>query len=304
MNTSFAPTSCGLSLDTSESSFGELQRCDPAITTTESLRQRMSEEGYLYLPGLLDREEVLNARRYITEKLQAAGQLDPNYPVFDAAAIPGSTLKFKPEFTVGNQALAKVLYSGSMIEFFTRFLGGPILHFNYTWLRTISPGVGTAPHCDIVYMGRGTKALYTTWVPLGDISYDIGGLMILEKSHLQAARLRRYLESDVDTYCDNLPANDPKAKRKEGWAKGGALTQNPVTLRSKLGGRWLSSEYRAGDALVFPMHTVHASLDNHSPYFRISSDSRYQLASEPADERWVGPNPIGHSDAGKRSKIC
>jgi len=52
------------------------------------------------------------------------------------------------------------------------------------------------------------------------------------------------------------------------------------------------------------MQTIPSSLDNQSPYFRISSDSRYQLATEPADERWIGPNPVGHSDAGKRGKIC
>lgn len=304
MLTSLPITSCGFSLDTSDDCFGELHRTEASIVDADTLRQRMKAEGYLYLPGLLDREDVLNARRYIIDRLNEGGLLNPNYPAFEAVAAPGAALTLKPDWTKDNSALMKTLYSGAMIEFFTRFLGGEILHFDFTWLRTIAPGRGTLPHCDIVYMGRGTKALYTAWVPLGDITYDIGGLMILEKSHLQADKLRRYLESDVDTQCSNLPADDPKAKRLDGWAKGGALTQNPVTLRNRLGGRWLSSEFRAGDALIFPMNTVHASLDNQSPCFRISSDSRYQLASEPADERWIGANPIGHSSAGKRGRIC
>ena len=44
------------------------------------------------------------------------------------------------------------------------------------------------------------------------------------------------------------------------------------------------------------MDTVHAALDNLSEVnrCRLSSDSRYQLASEPADERWNGHNPIAH----------
>jgi ectoine hydroxylase-related dioxygenase (phytanoyl-CoA dioxygenase family) len=66
----------------------------------------------------------------------------------------------------------------------------------------------------------------------------------------------------------------------------------------------LTSEYRAGDALIFSMFTVHASLDNRSNRIRLSSDSRYQPASALADERWVGPNPIAHGQAGKRGKIC
>ena len=52
------------------------------------------------------------------------------------------------------------------------------------------------------------------------------------------------------------------------------------------------------------MHAVHASLDNPSGHVRLSSDSRYQPASEPADERLIGENPIGHSTAGKRWRIC
>lgn len=297
-------TSCGHVLNTSSACFGLLQSSHAIVENSDALADRMAEDGYLYMPGLLDREEVLNARRFATRKLEAQMQLDPCSLPFDAVADPSSTLKFDPGLAQENTPLMKVLYSGPLTDFFTRLLGGPIRHFDFTWFRAISPGRGTNPHCDTVYMGRGTKQLYTAWVPLGDITFEIGGLMILEQSHRHAGKLKRYLESDVDTYCSNLPPNSSEAKRKNGWAKGGALTDNPVTLQKKLGGRWLTEEFRAGDALIFPMNTIHASLDNQSRYFRLSSDSRYQLASEPIDERWVGPNIIGHSDAGKRGKIC
>ena len=72
------------------------------------------------------------------------------------------------------------------------------------------------------------------------------------------------------------------------------MTSNPVALRQKLGGRWLTTDFKAGDVLSFSMGTVHASLDNHSKQIRPSTDSRYQLASEPVDERWVGPPPASH----------
>jgi hypothetical protein len=50
------------------------------------------------------------------------------------------------------------------------------------------------------------------------------------------------------------------------------------------------------------MFTLHCSLDNQSPVnrIRLSSDSRYQLASEPADERWIGADPIAHGPAAQR----
>ncbi len=61
--------------------------------------------------------------------------------------------------------------------------------------------------------------------------------------------------------------------------------------------------YETGDVLIFGMFTVHASLDNCTDRIRLSTDTRYQLASEPIDERWVGEVP-GHSEGGKRGKIC
>ena len=71
-----------------------------------------------------------------------------------------------------------------------------------------------------------------------------------------------------------------------------------------MGGRWLTAEYRMGDSLALSMHTMHASPDNHTDQIRLSSDSRYQLASEPADDRWVGENPPLHGIRAHRGMIC
>jgi ectoine hydroxylase-related dioxygenase (phytanoyl-CoA dioxygenase family) len=181
-----------------------------------------------------------------------------------------------------------------------------VRHFDNTWLRAVPGGAqGTYPHCDVVYMGRGTADLYTAWTPLGDVSWDLGGLMILEGSHRLTAKLKGYLKRDVDVYCSNRPdAVEIEAGQKMWQDWDGRLSSNPVRLREKLGGRWLSTSFAAGDVLVFGIATVHASLDNHSPCFRLSSDSRYQRASEPVDERWIGVNPVGHGPGGKKGKIC
>jgi hypothetical protein len=53
------------------------------------------------------------------------------------------------------------------------------------------------------------------------------------------------------------------------------------------------------------MFLVHASLDNRTANrLRLSSDCRYQRASEPVDDRWVGAQPPGHGTAGKRGRVC
>jgi hypothetical protein len=295
-------TSLGFELDMP--AFGPLRDSSPILRDAEALRQRMKEDGYLYLPGALDRDEVLAARLDLCQQLEAEGNLDPSRPVMEAVAIEGLKLHFKPDLAAKCQPLKKVVYDGLMMEFFTRFLGGPVRHYDFTWLRAIAPGLGTPPHYDVVYMGRGTKNLYTAWTPLGDVDFDLGGLMILENSHLNERIKNTYGTKDVDTFCSNKPDAELYAAGTKWW--NGWLSANPVSLRKMkdLGGRWLSAEFRAGDVLVFSMFTIHASLDNHSNRIRLSSDTRYQLASEPVDERWVGPNPPAHGKAGKRGRIC
>src|SRR5258708_412349 len=67
----------------------------------------------------------------------------------------------------------------------------------------------------------------------------------------------------------------------------GKLGKDPVNLRKKLGGRWLTAEFEAGDMVTFCMTLVHGSLDNQTDQIRLSSDSRYQLATEAVDDRWI-----------------
>jgi ectoine hydroxylase-related dioxygenase (phytanoyl-CoA dioxygenase family) len=59
----------------------------------------------------------------------------------------------------------------------------------------------------------------------------------------------------------------------------------------------------AGDALIFGMFTMHGSLTNTTDRYRISVDTRYQLASEPVDERWIGKKPKGHYAWGKGKTV-
>ena len=211
---------------------------------------------------------------------------------------------FKPELTNNNPAVQNLLYAGRLPNFYRAFYGEEISHYDFTWLRAIGPGKGTNPHCDLPYMGRGTHRHMTCWLPYGDISFELGGLMVLEGSHQRMDLLEKYVYRDVDTYCENKPQQADAAKAGK-WAFTGTLSHNPPMVRDKFGGRWLTAEFQPGDFITFGMFLVHASLDNRTTNrLRISSDSRYQRASEPIDERWVGLNPPGHTTAGKRGRIC
>ncbi len=295
--------SCGHKLDDSDSAVGLLDSPCDASSSREQLQHYMAQDGYLFLRGCLDKDEVLNARRNILTQLAAEGQLDPSAPLMYGRPKPGIKLYFQPELAQkNNPPLQDLLYrpQGRLMQFFSSFLGGEVRHFDFTWLRCLSPGPGTPSHCDIVYMGRGTRKLYTAWVPLGDVGFEMGGLMVLEGSHKNERLHATYGQRDVDTYCSNRSHDQARTSTgQNGW-----LSEDPNRIRQSLGGRWLTAEYKAGDVVIFCMDLVHGGIDNRSDRLRISSDSRYQLASEPADERWIGENPPGHSAAGKRGKIC
>lgn len=296
-------TAQGLTLDRSPECLGELRRSSEAVADTAELRRRLAEDGYLFLPGFLAPAAVWDARRSVTDRLHAEGLTDPAHPADLAVSPADSRMAFMPELSHDNPALHRLLYEGRLMEFYQRLLGGPVRHYDYTWMRVVAPGPGTKPHGDVVFMGRGTHDLYTAWVPLGDADFTLGGLMVLEGSHRLSQIRGDYARRDVDAYCENVDG-EPEYAREHGWRWDGSLSDNPVQLREQLGGRWLTTEFRAGDLLTFSIYLVHASLDNQSTRFRLSSDSRYQLATAAIDERWIGEAPVGHGPGGKRGLIC
>ena len=294
----------GKRLPETAEALGELRDSSDVANDVDALRARMEEDGYVFLRNYLDRDKVLAARREVLERIASEGGLDPDAPLMDGVLREGMSIRFDPKRTRNSRDLKSLVFDGEMMGFFTGFLGGEVRHLDYIWLRSVAPGRGTAPHGDSVFMNRGTTRLYTAWTPLGDIDRKLGGLIILENSHKLDHIKNDYGQRDVDTYCDDDPnAEEYLATGKQAW--NGQLSDDPVELREQLGGRWLTADFQPGDVLVFTMFTLHASLDNQSSNrIRLSTDTRYQLASEPVDERWIGEDPIAHGPNAKKEIIC
>jgi len=290
----------------------EMDHVEPMIDSTPllgdmpAIRERMNEHGYVYLPGYLGRERVLKARRTICERLFQLGLLDPSRDPMDAVPHPTG---FNNNFSGGRldqmfadpSAIEDVLYAGPMMSFFREFLSADVRHYDFTWMRQVHPGPATTIHSDVVYMGRGTHQLYTAWTPMGDNTFDLGGLIMLDGSHDHDGLRKKYWSHDVDSFCEN------KSDKRDAWAKkhrGGGLHGHANQLRRSLGGKWVTSDYRAGDVVIFNIYTVHGGTDNRSKVLRLSTDTRYQRASEAIDERWIGEKPPAHGPNGKRGLIC
>jgi len=300
----------GKPMDTEPDSFGELRSSADAIDDFDALRARFEADGYLYLPRLLDVDTLTAARLTMLEALADLDFIDTRYPLREGVAKRECNVSAREMagLSKNNEALRQVLFSGPMKAFYEKFLGGPVRPLDFTWCRVKSSGSETAtnPHYDIVFMGRGTKNLYTSWTPLGDIPREMGGLMILENSHRLEEIKANYGQSDVDIYCTNEPDLHESETGRRRWQGSGTGTYatDAIALREELNSRWLTTDYELGDLLVFSMYTMHASMDNLTNRLRLSTDTRYQLASEPVDERWIGDNPIAHGPGAKKGIIC
>lgn len=279
---------------------GFLRDSRDALGDFKELRARFQKDGYLFLSGYLDRETILAGRRALVTMLAREGAIDPADP--DAArALPGVEMAFRPDLA-HHPMVQRAVYSPEVMALYNGLFGEPAMHYDYTWLRAASPGKATRPHYDIVYMGRGTRQVCTAWIPFADIPLELGGLAVLEGSNHLGELIATYGTIDVDRSCSNFEGKSEWEVK--GLTSFGSLPDTVGELAERFDLRWLTSEYRMGDLLTFSMFTLHCSTDNRSDRIRLSTDTRYQPASQPADERWIGPNPPGHGGESVREMIC
>lgn len=262
--------------------FSELRDSSSHRSDPSALRQRMADDGYLFIRGLLDRDAVLSARERVFRYMDDKGALVPGAPIIEGVMPKdGKTVNLLGNRNITHsQEVIAVLESSELFRFFGELFGEPAVTFGYKWLRAVGNERFTGSHFDVVYMGRGSQRVHTVWIPLGDTPVRHGTLAICEGSHSLSgfARLREtYGRMDVDR------------DRVQGW-----FSDDPVEILDLFGGRWLTTHFKAGDVLTFGLYTMHASTTNTTDRYRLSCDVRYQPDSEPMDERWEGDTPKGH----------
>lgn len=244
------------------------------------LRARLDEDGYLFLRDLLDPALVEEARRAVSAR------------VFGRVDVSITRAGFKDVRNGGDLAEVRAVVSSPELRAVcATVLAGAPMAFDYVWTRVVGRGESEPPHCDTVYMNRGTRRRLTAWIPLMDIPLEQGPLMVLRGSH-RDDRLRRYRDLDIDVSGDR--------RRRTLVVKHGRLfrgfhySRNSAAVAREFDRPWLSADVHRGDVVLFSTSTLHATLDNQSDRYRISLDARFQRADDPADERYVGTEPTGH----------
>ena len=276
---------------------GTLEPATHLLDDPSGLREAMNEHGYLFLPGLLAPELVLDARREILTKYAIIGEIDDRGLDGTGSVMDGIVAEPTGLESVNLRAFSASVRSGlayrrvveheRLLGMYRALLDGEVHCFDFRWPRFVRPGEGCGFHCDGPYMNRATETIYSSWIPLGAVSPVEGALMILGDSHDNQALHEGYLAKDADR--DGLV-----------W-----LDDDPEVVRRNYGSTWLTADFRPGDVLCFTMDTLHGAFDNQTDpgRCRLSSDTRYQRADEPCDDRWNGLDHLGQVEGHGGSRV-
>ncbi len=272
----------GLAVPTDPDHFAPLRDSTALIGDPDELRKRFHRDGYVYLRGVLDRNEVLGVRAAYFSMF-GPGYLKPDTTAADGVwsgeALPG----LPPHGVVGHPAHRMVrsklfarFVANSTLERLARFLleEPEVMRLPRQIVRHYHKGpLSSRAHTDFDYLDRGSDHIVTIWIPVGDCPVPTGGLVYLENSHtLDSHQLRALKTLRTDRPGDPRPISHDLA-----WTQ------------KMIGGRWLYADYRAGDVTIHSPYIVHASLDTTTDVMRMSADVRFIPITVEPDPRWLTP---------------
>ena len=237
---------------------GQLRDSNDILNDFEGLRRRFKQDGYLLLRGLQKPDTVNAARSAFLEYLDEKGCLEDGSPLMDGkidlsrgprGGYRGDNDDPRRDGAplAQSSGITALVESPEVIGFFEKFFGGKILAFHHRWMRAAGQGRSTGMHFDFLYMGRGTENVATVWCPLGDTPMELGGLALCVGSNHSATLKQSYDGVDADLHGERMKEL-------------GSLT--PLDASREFGGKWHTTNYRAGDVLIFGMYMLHAPLNN------------------------------------------
>ena len=250
----------------------EFRASNDILGDAGALRRRVDEEGYLFFRRLIEPQVIRDIRSRAFEVFREAGWLSSDAPLADGIANTSHTcVEGDAEYWPVYNNLQKLeswhrlALSPAIMSVMENIFDEPVMAHFWKVGRIMFPQnttFMTPAHQDWMF-NQGTTETYTCWMPIGDCPRELGGLTILPGTHKKG--LYEY-----------YPA----------YGTGG-ITVHQDDMR----GHWLTTDFEAGDALVFHSLNLHRSLPNLTPdRLRFSADFRYQAASQPMAEDVFGPH--------------
>ncbi|KAF2816973.1 uncharacterized protein BDZ99DRAFT_5967 [Mytilinidion resinicola] len=266
---------------------GLLRASNPDLPL-EELRQRYEEDGYLFLKGLLPRQDVLKAREEYFKLLSPSGVLkdgtapvdgifneqnDPHdYPGIGAGAADGNG---KPGGEKAEKFVDLALQAHYETWYKEDFCKHPVLRdliakltgwgestlgVRRSLLRNNTPGnKAIGVHYDQIFLRHGEPTSVTAWVPMGDVSLSGGGLIYLEKGYT----LGREVEDTFTKKARECGMSDEEARNafNQNMLSTGLLADGPAEYARRFDRRWLVTAYEAGDVVLHTPFAVSSRMD-------------------------------------------
>ena len=254
-----------------------------------AIRDRFTEDGYVFLRGVFERSTIATARNEVFSRLADVGEIaePPADGIFtgrsDRAATHVDLGSFWKSVSEG-PALRRVTHGPAIQHVADLLFGESARGYDFIFLRPGVIGRFTFLHYDFPFFARGTKNVVTAWTAIGDIPTTEGPLFILENSH-------RF---------DDLIEPVKKIDYESSYSPQVQMMDDAVEFARRRGSRFLTAHFEPGDVILFGMTTMHGSFDNcsSSNRTRLSVDVRWQPASESIDDRYFGVDPAGTTGAG------
>jgi ectoine hydroxylase-related dioxygenase (phytanoyl-CoA dioxygenase family) len=279
----------GYTLASRHDRLGWLVPSDPGLPI-DVLRAQYDAQGYVWLKHLIAPAEVWDFRARYFAALRSAAMIAPeSNPVDGIYAGSGENKRLVTEKLVEISRWARYeafCLAKPIVDFYEAFFQAPIYLHKRMLIRHTRPGDPncTGAHYDLVYLRAGTDQLCTSWIPIGDIPVDMGGLVYLEGSDGWG----RTMEAEFSIKNADLSPEERLSAYNKNMNEAGWLTKNLPELADRLNTRWLMADYEAGDMVVHSPYMIHASTMNENPEgrMRLSTDIRFQRASDEIDPRW------------------
>jgi len=230
-----------------------------------ALRRQIAADGYVFMRRLLPPERVRAVGTAGMRCLQSAGWVESGFdPDSASPRLPIRAVRMRD--ALGDPGYQRILaapgfnsipFVSPLADLMAQILGPMGFCYPLKIPRIVYPAdlVPRQPG-NFVHKDYGAvQDMFTCWVPFGDVPRTLGGLAVRPGSH-HSDRVR------------------------------------PRPL-NHLGPGWKSTDYEAGDVLVFHCLTTHAALPNRAARLRFSGEYRWQLADQPAPRRMV-IGPHGH----------
>ena len=280
----FRPGAANRGVEITAPLIGELRESSECRSSPDTLRERLSEDGYVLLRSIVPSDHVLAAREAVLTQLADVDEVA--YPAIEGI-VTGRSRRLEVVPDLGHfwksvsegAALRRVTHGPAVSQLMAEVFGEPVVGHDLIYLRAAAPGQALDVHYDYPFFTRKTNRVLSVWIPLGDVPVTDGPLLVIEGSHQYEDLIREVSAIDQEAPSTQKVSYD----------------QSAISFAMQRKTRILSTDFRVGDIIIFSMLTAHGSLDNCSAVgrVRLSCDLRYQPAAAPKDERFFGSDPAG-----------